>query len=98
MAELADALDSGSSGVTPVKVQVLLSAPTVRSQGQGVAQLSWGFAAQSMPHHAPMQSTCVAKMSCPFVPQWRAPMHASTAALFGAVLTQFATTLHSASF
>lgn len=28
MAELADALDSGSSGVTPVKVQVLSLAPT----------------------------------------------------------------------
>ena len=27
MAELADALDSGSSGVTPMQVQFLLSAP-----------------------------------------------------------------------
>ena len=27
MAELADALDSGSSGVTPVQVQVLFLAP-----------------------------------------------------------------------
>ncbi len=32
MAELADALDSGSSGVTPVQVQVLLSAPARRKR------------------------------------------------------------------
>ena len=29
MAELADALDSGSSGVTPVEVRVLLTAPYI---------------------------------------------------------------------
>jgi hypothetical protein len=32
MAELADALDSGSSGVTAVEVRVLLAAPTLQTR------------------------------------------------------------------
>jgi hypothetical protein len=33
MAELADALDSGSSGVTAVEVRVLLAAPYIQTRG-----------------------------------------------------------------
>lgn len=43
MAELADALDSGSSGVTAVEVRVLLAAPYLQSQEALLSKASFLF-------------------------------------------------------
>jgi hypothetical protein len=44
MAELADALDSGSSGVTAVEVRVLLAAPTFQTREAYCGKASFLFA------------------------------------------------------
>ncbi len=43
MAELADALDSGSSGVTAVEVRVLLAAPTFKTREALPSKASFFF-------------------------------------------------------
>ena len=43
MAELADALDSGSSGFTAMEVQVLLSAPYLAPDKHGVYRVLFSF-------------------------------------------------------